>query len=155
DELTIGRIFRPIVQSPGRRQARLRAALDGDGVDVELPVALAAESQRLAVGRPAVPVRRSFRCDEPGRSAGDRQRVDERLPLPLRLVTNDQLGPVGGDAVVVVAARGETGVDRLRLATGDGYAEDAAAAVDDQRAAVTEPVGRFDARGRDVDDAAV
>src|SRR5262249_35031393 len=45
--------------------------------------------------------------------------------------------------------------DRLRLATGDGYAEDAAAAVDDQRAAVTEPVGRFDARGRDVDDAAV
>ena len=57
--------------------------------------------------------------------------------------------------MVVVAPRGEAGVDGLRRPAGDGHAEDPAAAVIDQRTAVAQPVGCLDPRGRDVNDAAI
>src|SRR5262249_55471466 len=94
DGEAVRRILRAIIQSLGRRQARLRSAGGGDGVDVELAIALAAKGERLAVWRPAVPVGRAVGRDEVRSAAGDRQRVDERLPPALRLIADDQLRAV-------------------------------------------------------------
>src|SRR5205823_1866142 len=137
------------------RQARLLAAGGGDAVDVELAVALAAVDQRLAVRRPPVEVGRARRRDELRHTAGNRDSVDEGFSLSLGRVAEGQQGAVRGDAVVVVAARGEAGVKGLRLTAGDGDAVDAAVTVVEQRLAVAQPVGRVEAGGRDADDAAV
>src|SRR5713101_7535302 len=55
--LAVRRVFRAIVQSLGGRQLFLFAARRRNGVDVELTIPLADESQRLSVRRPAMPVR--------------------------------------------------------------------------------------------------
>ena len=100
-------------------------------VNVELPITLRAIGQRLAVRRPAVEVRRAVRSYELGRAACNREDVDPRLAILLRLVAVAQLGPVRRNAVVVVAANGKAAIDRLRFAATGRNTIDSAAAVAD------------------------
>src|SRR5579883_3034575 len=144
----VRRKLRAVVQALGCGQARLLAAGRRDAVNVKLTVTLATENQRLALGRPPVPVGRTQGRDELGGAATDRQRVDERLPPSLRLVADGQQHAIRRDAVIVVTAGGEAGVDRLRFAAGDGAAVEAATAVEEQRATVAQPVGGLDTAGR-------
>src|SRR5712692_2296458 len=77
DELAVGRIIRAVIKSLRGGEPRLFAATRGNGVNVEVAIALRAVSQRFAVGRPSVPIRGTQAGDSFGRSAADRQRVDE------------------------------------------------------------------------------
>ena len=74
--LAVGRIIGAVVQAPCRREPRLRAAAGRDAVNVELPMAFRAVRQRPAIGRPAVPVRRTALGDPLWRAPVDGQRVD-------------------------------------------------------------------------------
>src|ERR1019366_5160280 len=56
--LAIGRIFGTIVEALGSSEARFFTSAHRDDVDVELAIALGTVSKSLAVGRPAMPVRR-------------------------------------------------------------------------------------------------
>src|SRR5271167_2574797 len=61
DVAAVGRIFGAVVEAFGGGETGFTAAFNGDGVDVEVfvaltHVALADESERFAVRRPAVPV---------------------------------------------------------------------------------------------------
>src|SRR6185369_11132227 len=76
DVLAVGRIFRAVVEPRRRSEARLLASIDWDGVNIEVPVAVAGKRQGLAVRRPAVPVGRPFLGDTRGRAAFDRNGVD-------------------------------------------------------------------------------
>src|SRR5258708_6772777 len=58
--LSIGRVFRPIIQSLGGSKSRLLAAGSRNRVDIEIAIPLADERQRLPVPRPPMPVPRRF-----------------------------------------------------------------------------------------------
>src|SRR5262245_24945391 len=102
-----------------------------------------------------MPVRRRELRDAPRRSAGNGQHIDQRAALLLRLIADDELRAVGRDAVVVVAAYGKAGVDRLRFAAADRQLVDAPALVEQKVFSVARPVGRFEGRAVGVDNAAI
>src|SRR4030095_4436505 len=102
----------------------------------------------MPIGR--TPLGDSLRC-----ATRNRQRVNPRLAVALRLVANDERGAVRRNAVVVVATRGQACVNPLRLSTRDRDAKKAALAVEDKRQAVTRPIWRFDQVGCGPDDAAI
>src|SRR5205807_3887248 len=154
NELSVGRVIRAVVQTGRCGELLFVATLDRDGVDVELAIAFAAKGERLAVRRPAMPVGRAGTGDAARRPALDGQDVNERFAL-LRLVADGQLHAVGREAVVIVAARGESGVKQLRFAAGDRQFADAAGAVEQEVIPVARPVGRFDVIARVIDDAPV
>src|SRR5207245_11719654 len=54
------------------------------------------------------------------------------------------------NAVIVVAAFGESGVDQRRLSSGDRQPVDTSIAIEEERGSVARPVGRFKAFGCDV-----
>src|SRR5206468_12281620 len=112
-----------------------------DGVDVELAIAFAAKGERPAVGRPTMPIGGTKPGDAARCSALDGQDINERLAL-LRLVADGQLHAVGREAVVIVAARGESGIKPLRFAAGDRQFANATGAVEQEVIPVTRPVGR-------------
>src|SRR4029077_1622010 len=101
----------------GGRQARLISARNRDRVDIEFIVALSYERQRLAVRRPAVPVRRGLLSDAARHSSLDRHDVNNRLIVALRLIADGQRGLVRRNAVIVVASVGESRVDKRRLSS--------------------------------------
>src|ERR1017187_567866 len=72
----VGRIFGAVVEAGSGGEASLAAAGDRDGIDVELAIALADESQRLPVRRPAVPIRGKIGREGGSRAAADRNDVD-------------------------------------------------------------------------------
>src|SRR5450755_3943277 len=90
DVSTVGRIVGAIVETFGGSQASFVAAGYGDGVDVELAVALADESESAAVWRPAVPIRWREFCDAFGSSSGDGQEIDGGLVVFLGLIADGQ-----------------------------------------------------------------
>src|SRR5712671_2591122 len=55
--LAIRRIIRTVIQSVRARQASLSPAVQWNGVNIKVAVSLGAISKRLAVRRPAVPIR--------------------------------------------------------------------------------------------------
>src|SRR5215470_6635669 len=63
DVLAIWRVVRPVVQAFGRGQANFFSAGGGDGENVEVGVSFTYKGERLAVRRPAVPVRRAATCN--------------------------------------------------------------------------------------------
>jgi hypothetical protein len=71
DVAPVRRVFGTVVETFGGGKAGFLASGDGNGVDVEFLVALSDEGECLAVGRPAVPIRRSFLRDEARRASGD------------------------------------------------------------------------------------
>ena len=83
---------------------------DGDRVDVELAVAAAGVDQPLAVGRPAVQVRRRQRRDALRRTATGGHGVDRGLAGAL--VADAEHRAVERQHVIVVVAIGRAGVDR-------------------------------------------
>src|SRR5262245_7017655 len=102
-----------------------------------------------------MPVRRRELRDAPRRSAGNGQHIDQRAALLLRLIADDELRAVGRDAVVVVAASGEAGVERLRFAAADRQLVDKPALVEQNVFSVARPVGRFEVYAFGVDHAAI
>src|SRR5262245_6064572 len=76
DVFTVGRILRAVVEAGRGGEALFATAGCGDGVDVELAVALGTIRQRLAVRRPAVPIGRREWRDFARLAAGDWQNVD-------------------------------------------------------------------------------
>ena len=75
--LAVGRKFGAVVEAGGGGEALLFAASGGDGVNVELVVALAAEGEGFAIGGPAVPIGRAELGDLARSAAGDGEDVNE------------------------------------------------------------------------------
>ena len=73
----------------------------------------------------------------------------------LRIVADAELRAIGRNQVIVVAARGESGVEHLRRAPSHRNFLDAAIAIEEQVLAIRHPVGRLEALRSDVNDAAV
>ena len=76
-------------------------------------------------------VRRRLLRDAPRRSAFDRHNIDERLVFLLRVVANTEPRAVGRNQVIVVAARGEAGIENLWSAAGDRNFLNAAVAIEE------------------------
>ena len=79
----VRRIFGTVIQSLGRGETDLFATGCGDCIDIKFAVALADEGERLAVGRPTMPVRRRLLRDPAWRSTSDGDDVNERLVIAL------------------------------------------------------------------------
>src|SRR5205823_5037191 len=111
--LSVSRVFWAIVQSLGRCQPCLFPARCRDSVDVEVAVPFTDERECLPIRRPSMQVRWRFLGDAPRRSALNRNNVNERLMILLRIVADPQLRAIRRNQMVVVAARRESSVENL------------------------------------------
>ena len=102
-----------------------------------------------------MPVRRRFLRDAARRPSCDRDDIHQRFVVALRVVTDRNLACVGRNAVIVVAAIREASIDDDRRVAANRQALDMAIAIEEKRAAVMRPVGRFESSRRKIGDAAV
>src|SRR5262249_39302750 len=121
DVFAIWRVLGAVIEAFGSRESLLFASLRGNRVDVEVPIALADNSERFSIWLPAMPIGRGVLCNWPRCAAGEGKNINLRFVIALRIVTDDELLAVGRDAVVVVAAAGNASVDDLRRTTGGGH----------------------------------
>ena len=68
----------------------------------------------------------------------------------LRLVADGELGSVGRNAMIVIAARGKTGIDSFGFAPGYRQSQDMAIAVEYEKRTVAAPVGGFEVFRSDI-----
>src|SRR5437773_11139332 len=97
-----------------------------------------------------MPVRRGFLGDAARRSSGNRDHVNQRLVISLRIVADGKLGCVGRNAVIVVAAVCKSSVDGHGLIAADSEALDVAVAIEEKCFTVARPVGGLEASGREI-----
>ena len=147
DKGAVGRVLRAVVEAGSRGQSLLIFAIDGDGIDVGCVSATRGKGQRLAIGRPAVPIGRTDFGYQPRRAARDGENKDARFLVLLRLATDGQPLAIGRDAMVVVAlvlgSRGDDG--GFRAAQREPV--DQAVLVEEEGLAVGGPVGSFKVAG--------
>src|SRR5208283_472912 len=155
DIFSVRGVFGTVVLALCRGKAGFFTSCRGNGVDVDFAFAFTDEGERLSVGRPSVPVGRRLLGEASRCSAGDGDDVNEGFVILLRIVADGKLRAVGGNAVIVVAACGQAGVENFRLTAVYGKALDAAVAIDEECAAVASPVGSFEASLSKVGDTAV
>ncbi len=111
DKFAVGGEVGAVVEAIGGGEAGFFAAVCRDGEDSEFSVALATEGEGGSVGGPAVPVGGEIFGDAVGCAAGDGDCVNDGLMRGLGLIANGDGLAVGGQAVIVIAAVGESGVD--------------------------------------------
>src|ERR1700684_731273 len=80
---SVGRKFRTVVEAGRGGKASFIAAGSENGVDVEFSIALTGERERLAVGRPTVPIRRRALRDAARRASGCGHDRSEEHPSEL------------------------------------------------------------------------
>src|SRR5262249_18507265 len=145
DISSVRRIFGAIVQSLGGRHPFLISTCSRNRINIEVAVALADERQRLAIGRPSMPVGWRLVGYLSRRAASDGHDIDLRFFVALRVIADGKFFCIWRDPMIVVAARGKTSIDLYRIAASKRQAFDAAIAIEEERLAIMCPVGRFEA----------
>src|SRR5579864_695834 len=102
-----------------------------------------------------MPVRRRLLRNASRWATGNGNNVDERVVVLLRIVADGELGRVGRDAVIVIAAGGNSCVDLHGIVPADWEALDAAIAIEQERSAIMRPVGSLETPRREIRHTAV
>ncbi len=118
NKFSVRRIIRAVIQTGRGGQTGFFAAGDGNGVNVELAIALAAEGQRLAIRRPAVPIRRRVDCNFARGASRYRNDFNSRFVIYVSLVAYGDQRPVGRNTMVIIALGGIAIIEQLRRAVG-------------------------------------
>src|SRR5256885_5675972 len=102
-----------------------------------------------------MPVRRRFLGHPPRCAAPDGHGVDDRFVISLRIIADGKQVGSGRDAMIIVAAGGEPGIELNRIVAVHRQALDVPITIEEERTAIAGPVGCFEATLRKISDAAV